>query len=537
MGAWLLAFTAVAVLQLLAGSSMVQPYDEALTLYGASRVAHGALPYRDFWSLYSPGSFYALAALDRAFGESVLIGRAFDAASRSAIVLLVFALASRRPASLAPWAAAGAAFTVLACVREYLFPALPATAFALLAMLALRRALRLSAAASFRGSARGWVAPGVAVGAALLFRHDFGAYALLACMWGLMRASRSAVAGWREQGAAMAFLMGGSALVAAPPMLAMLAAVPFADVYENLIGIPLRVYVDQRALPFPLPGAAWQEAVLKRSPMPMLSLAGVWLPPIVTALAAVAAMLRSRNGAASHWFESLLVLSMFLCLKGSVRVQVLHMLPALMVSFVVLALATHGLRWRSRPRLQGGLVAMALVAIIVLAAQRARTWALDASAGPLILQLGEWRRCVGPQASRLGCFTVRPDHASVLAFLRARARPGDTLYVGAGRHDKLFVNDVDLYFLSGLPAATRWHDLHPGVQTTRSVQAEMIDAMTRHPPAFVVIDTAWDGWSEPNASRSSSGVTLLDAFLHARYVPIYASGTLTVGVPRGEAGQ
>jgi hypothetical protein len=451
----------------------------------------------------------------------------------------VFALASRRTASLVPWVAASASFLVLAGVREYLFPALPATALALLSMLALRYALSQSAAASVRGGAGLWIAPGIAAACALLFRHDFGACALLACLWGWFRAFRAPSAG-RQSGRALAALLAGFALVAVPPLLALLATVPGTNLYENLIGIPLRVYVEQRGLPFPLPGAAWEQALSQRSPVPMLSLLGVWLPPVAALLATLLVVQRARGSAMRNEqagtpalvFESLLVLEVLLCLKGSVRVQVVHMLPALMVSLVLLAVMIDGAKWHLPGRLRLGLVGLALLAVVGASAQRARAWTVEPSAGPLALRLANWRLCLDKRASPLGCFVVSPEHVAVLAFLREQARPGDTMYVGAGRHDKLFVNDVDLYFLSGLPAATRWHDLHPGVQTTRPVQVEMIGEMTRRPPAFVVLDTAWDDWSEPNASRLSSGVTLLDEYLRARYVLAYASGTLTVSVPR-----
>ncbi len=43
-------------------------YDEGITLVGADRVLHGAIPHRDFYTLYGPGQYYVLAALYRAFG-------------------------------------------------------------------------------------------------------------------------------------------------------------------------------------------------------------------------------------------------------------------------------------------------------------------------------------------------------------------------------------------------------------------------------------------------------------------------------------
>ena len=44
------------------------PYDEFLSLYGADRVLHGEIPYRDFWTMYGPAQFYVLAGFFKIFG-------------------------------------------------------------------------------------------------------------------------------------------------------------------------------------------------------------------------------------------------------------------------------------------------------------------------------------------------------------------------------------------------------------------------------------------------------------------------------------
>jgi hypothetical protein len=49
--------------------------DEGLFLYGAQRVAAGALPYRDFFEVAAPGSFYWLAGWFALFGTSWFVSR------------------------------------------------------------------------------------------------------------------------------------------------------------------------------------------------------------------------------------------------------------------------------------------------------------------------------------------------------------------------------------------------------------------------------------------------------------------------------
>lgn len=49
--------------------------DEGIILQGAVRILHGEIPYRDFFSFYTPGSYYWNALLLRVFGESLLVPR------------------------------------------------------------------------------------------------------------------------------------------------------------------------------------------------------------------------------------------------------------------------------------------------------------------------------------------------------------------------------------------------------------------------------------------------------------------------------
>lgn len=533
---WLLALGLVALLQWALASPTIRPYDEGLILYGASRVAHGGVPYRDFWSLYGPGSFYVLGLLDLLFGESMLVARAFDAMVRAALVTLVYAMARRRADRALAAAAAAVAFLLLVAVRAYLLPAFAATACAFVSMLLLERALVASSPVALEPrAAKAWFATGVAVGATFLFRPDFGMATALACVLVLPAPARAVASPW-PTGRLLGAFVAGAALVVAPALVALLSVAPLADVWEQLVTLPARVYVAQRSLPFPPIVDTLRAAIEHRDGAPLLRLT-VYLAPLVTVAGLVVLGLAfrrhkpswRRDPAAWRWLAALLVLDAMLCLKGAVRVQVVHFLPALLISLVVVA---HGLAAVvSRPasrRIGIATIAVLLTAGAIAAGRLAL--ARPARQPATAVAFLDWRRCEG--GPRLGCFLVEPAARSILAYLAAHARPGDTLYVGTGRHDRLFINNVELYFLSGLPAATRWHDLHPGVQTTREVQATMIREMTAHPPAFVVLNTAWDDHDEPNLSSASSGVTLLDDHLRARFVRAYAAGTYSVWIPR-----
>src|SRR5215472_3972426 len=74
--------------------SSLEP-DEGIVLLGAERVLHGQVPYRDFFTFYTPGSFYFLALLFRAFGDSFIVARASLAVAGALCSLLTYVLTRR----------------------------------------------------------------------------------------------------------------------------------------------------------------------------------------------------------------------------------------------------------------------------------------------------------------------------------------------------------------------------------------------------------------------------------------------------------
>jgi 4-amino-4-deoxy-L-arabinose transferase-like glycosyltransferase len=69
--------------------------DEGILLQGAQRILVGQVLYRDFFSFYTPGSYYLLALLFRACGSSIIVARSFLAFAGALLSLLTYRLARR----------------------------------------------------------------------------------------------------------------------------------------------------------------------------------------------------------------------------------------------------------------------------------------------------------------------------------------------------------------------------------------------------------------------------------------------------------
>ena len=81
---------------------------------GAQRILRGDVLYRDFFSFYTPGSYYLLALIFKLFGSSIVVARTALALTGGVLSSLIYLLARRvcsRPISL--FAASLATFTSL----------------------------------------------------------------------------------------------------------------------------------------------------------------------------------------------------------------------------------------------------------------------------------------------------------------------------------------------------------------------------------------------------------------------------------------
>ena len=105
--------------------------------------------------------------------------------------------------------------------------------------------------------------------------------------------------------------------------------------------------------------------------------------------------------------------------------------------------------------------------------------------------------------------------------MRQRSNPGDPLLSAPPRYDRVRVGDTLLYALLDRTNPTRYDVAQPGVVTTAKVQREMRADLQRTRTKLVVRWVAQAAQEvEDNGSGKSSGVTLLDYYIDARYARV-----------------
>ena len=497
-------------------NTTINIYDEGITLMGAERIAHGQMPNRDFYTLYGPGYFALLAGLFALFGHSILVERICDALFRAGDVALVFLIVARAGSLQAAWVAAAASQIALGASPTLGYIMIPALCLALGSVLCLWPVLDGSVVAQ---PSRRLFAAGLCTAGVLLCRYDVGGTLLVtqAALLGAQAALGIDPAHTPERmrlaASRIAPFLAGSLVLVVPWAVIVAASGATDDLLFQIVSLTMRTYATMRSLPFPGLYA------LRMNP----GIAAVYVPAVlfVTTICFLVTERARRSRPAPASWPVIMVAAMVLVFiaKGYVRISVVHMQAA-----IVMALALLGIVW---PRARGWQIpALALVAAATL--------------GCVILSVPQelremrngitWWRTPGPCATadipRLSCVSLDAPHLAAIRLIRRTTDRFRPVFVSAGRHDKIFANDMVLPFLADRPSATKWQQMDPGLQTTLPIQQQIVGELARVCPTYAVLEMQWDSVQEPNGSSASSGVMVLDDELRRSFRKVAAFGTV-----------
>lgn len=505
----------------------INMFDEGIILVGAMRTLAGDIPHRDYYSIYGPGQYYAVAFLFALFGKSLLVARIYSLLVMSGIVAAVFAITIRRLDPVFSLVATGFCAAFIIASPYHLYPVFPVM---LLAMIGTAILLAGDARPTWGRAA---LAGGCA-GLAALFRYDSGFFILVAhCIAMVMLAPASGVLP-RIKAAVVPVVAYGfaSALVFGPFAISYLMVADLSHFLADIIEYPVTYYAAMRGLPFPGP---W---TLIEQPAEI----GVYFP-VLAAAAAIWALAKTRPGsgnqAADDRHHPLIVMTLALTVvlfyKGMVRVSSLHMLMSIIPATILVSVVAERL-WQRRHR--------AAVAVLLVAAAIAPLAPLAREARDDIRSLDRtlvgWAMGAGrtdsPCAEETRRMPVRfgEDYLRVAKYLRAYSASDERIFVGLNRHDRIFVNPIALYFAADRLPATHWHQFDPGLQTRADIQRKIIADLDAENVRWVVRDASFDAIREPNDSARSSGVFLLDQFIDDRYRPVARAGEIEIWLAKGD---
>lgn len=467
--------------------------DEGTLVYGAQRVAEGAVPYRDFFEVMGPGTFYWLAIWFRIFGASLWVARAEVLVTGVATTLVVFWLARR----LRPGGGLLPAIVLLALT----FPLWPATNHhwdsTLLALLSF------AAFVSWLENSRWWqlVAAGALAGVTTLFLQQKGVLLLFALLLTLLILRR------KHPGfvfSALGLLAGYAGIVSAA-MLGLYAAGAFPQfVYANIIW-PSTHYHKVNVMPYGYGLRAWFWLAWTNLLVPLFhpagvayALAGAFLFPflVVAALPALLAALAlsGRQVACNRTTLPFWIVGAALWVSEIHRPDITHLIygsPLLLILCICVWQQQTGALWRFGVRALAFCVLL-FAAYSALVTQAART----------------------KMVTRRGPVYGFADDAA-LEFLDHHTRPGEAVFV--------YPYYPMYYFLSGTTNPTKYSILMYHINTDAQFR-EAISALERKKVRYVLWDTLVDGpnlkqWF-PSYQHPSPDKLLMEPYLAEHYEQI-----------------
>lgn len=549
------------------------PYDEGLVLTNAMRVAAGQVPHRDFYSIYGPADFYFAAALFKIFGPSLLIVRLLDLFVEAITVVAMFIATSfycrRRVAICTALVTLLWIYGLNTYIVSAVFP---------VALLSLVSSVLLIPLFVGGVTRRRLCIAGAVAGLSALYRYDTGV-ALLAVQICVI-----AIAGYFRPDTASRRLitiastlwpyMLGFAMLTLPAVIYFLSVSSVYPLIYDVVVLQARNYRRYRHMPFPGIHLKKLDDLAVYGPIVTVALslfALVRLGSLIQRGHPAGKEKRSPERQLSGLLVILSLLAFVMYFKGYVRVGTLNMfisiLPALLLTAVLFE-CRMGL-----PRFARGLVnCLACFFIFTAAFSAAKATRFDLLQGsvpdrivrviftsgrpapqpePAWCKLSssfiagfcsleddgltkpnpevqsEWCKQSNPLTIGF-CFLVDYGRIQTIEFIETHTRPDQKLFVGLTRHDRTIGNDNLIYFATQRLPATRWSHFDPGLQSSYPIQENMIGDLKAASPPYIVLDSEFDSLREPNDSSISSGVTLLDDFIHSKYRYVQSFGEMSI---------
>lgn len=504
---------------LLIATNFNQPlalYDEGITVYGAVRVLNGDIPYRDFWTIYSPGQFYALAGLFKLFGTSIIVERVWDTLLRALISLTIFLVAERlssRLYAIFPWI-----ITTL-WMQYYVvhgYSVFPALLFNLLSVYLLIIFFSRQTDNIKKGPLL-LLTAGLSTGFAILFKHDLGLYSLVAGLavvpafifFNMTSKNNSTKSRLAEAVKVALPYPIGTACILIPVSSYFLFTVPIFDLIDELILFPVLVFPKFRLLPYPglipfplpftegsLPLSAYIPAFIERIPF--------YFPFLLYLLAFIAFSRRilkktSLDNSKLWGIALLTVIGVLSFNQASVRSDVFHIVQFYFPSAILLVALPYFF-WPDTKTSRNKTFYLFIFLTALL------------SFTPLN-RLNIKNRVIDHKLDRARFIPVTNDQADTVRWVQEHTGENEPIFIGNSRHDRIFINDVMFYFLANRPSATKYHELHPGLATSAKVQKTIVTELEVKNVGVLVLYSGFENLSEPNASGKSSGVSLLDNYI------------------------
>lgn len=445
-------------------------YDDGIAAEGARLVLKGKVPYRDFWALYAPGSYYVNALLLAIVGKSFL-------AIRLALPILItiqagFLFGILRRVVSARWAVLTAAIVYIEFIPVGITTTNPITYWLTAAMAGFYCFVRWT-----QDPHPAWIyACGLLLGVSALFRQDGGIYAIIALSaTAFLAAPRLGM----PRFAPTLRILGAFAVVVAAAVAFMGAQGALGPMFQYTINFALTKFPRSRSMPYPLPTNELRIMGSHFAPQWIAfiyQLFTYWVLPAALVgfgLLSVQRLWRGEPDRREVAVYGLAIAAMVLFAMISVRPVSLRICGSITLSAIVFAALCSDrarlVRIAALVMLACSLIAYGLYGVVWVQGQRA----------------------YGVEYLRVkGGIRAGRGYADMIAFTSSY------VYLHTKPGEKIMSGDPAIYFTTTRDSATQYFEPHPLLTDTPEIQRKIIRDMEREHVRCFVRSQEWviGGW-------------------------------------------
>jgi 4-amino-4-deoxy-L-arabinose transferase-like glycosyltransferase len=502
----------------------INSYDEGIMLENSFNILKGLIPYRDFWTLYPPGYYYLFAGIFKIFGINDLVFRIADFLFRAVISLSIFALARHYFSKITSIVLSSVSFLWLVSIINIYIN----TPTLMLMYLALLTILKYFDQAHGK-QIRYLIISGVLAGLTGFIRWDFGICAYISLLSvlvidNLLRRSQTR----EKQHLVRDFsIFTGSVLIILVPLLGLVVYKPgLNDFIDQVFIAPLLINHQYRAIP--------QPSILDFNINPFQNMNWIrFYLPLLVVLLESGRLLVNFISTKEKVVDSkalgeivLLVWSLFFLVYSTARYDISHILPALIVSLILLVVFLKNVVRKCSDKKLSRLIIVFVIGLFI--ASLIPAYILT----PLDTYLVNKKYVTNNYSCfvtlrREGCSSVSLSTQKVISIIESKTKEDTPIFIGNFIHDKIFINDMSLYFLLGRPGINKYQELYPGVATTSKVQNEIVNSLIQKKVVYIILVNE-EVSIESNLSSTSSGVFILDNYIQKNYQVIFQDGIYKV---------
>ena len=479
-----------------------------VTDLSALRVLEGQIPYRDFWTIYAPGSIYATAAAFAIFGKNLIVSNLLGILVSALNVTFFFRLIRRVATADAAFIAAFLFASAIYNTRYFLglttYP--PAI---LCIWIGTARLIDFVES----GKNRSLIFAGISFGLCTLFKHDLGFYACAAGAVTLTFAPLSEQRRGVMQRMKATTTLAAVVLIIVLPVALIFYALAGRDLIQDLVLFPLFDFPWARKEGFPpvIPYHIPFESSIRTAEQ--ITWWAICNFPLFLVVGSLPLLYRVRRSLQSGQIALIIFsLAAFPLFWNAAHVQInthANTLTALASLLGVAAFFRTGSIRRFVP------AALICVWLLMLMAQPAYLLQQRLRSSVEFVNLPH---LAGIRAPSKDAAWMR----RLAAALQKAAPPDRALLVLSNRNDVVIYCEGIPYWLSDRKMITRYHELHPGVTDTFAVQKEMLADLTGLPLPVVVREHRFSHLEKAKkrlSERLPVGATLLDDWINTHYSP------------------